>query len=346
MRHPLNRKNLLASDLPTGGARRGALYCVMTRAAVLLNCGSQSKRAARKRDHLQKILRSSRLQADLLCAEGGAELAALARRAAESAHYDLLVAAGGDGTVNAVASAVAGTNKTLGVLPLGTVNHFAKCLGMPLDLGRAVKSLEDTETSLLDVGDVNGRLFVNNSTLGVYPRIIRFREHLRTTKDLNKWAAFAYAAARMIPRHEPVKLRLTVDGSRTISAATPFVFIGRSDAKLGSLNLLRGEKPGEGELRVFIVHARRGLSLLRLASRALAGKLSGSDAVETFRAKELFIELEGDPRRLHIAMDGEIVPVRSPIHYQVRRRALRVAAPKRTTEAARAPEDLALQAGG
>jgi YegS/Rv2252/BmrU family lipid kinase len=323
----------------------------MSRVAVLLNCGSRSKRAAHERARLREILQSSRLEADLLCAEGGAELAEIAQKAASSDHYELLVAAGGDGTVNAVASALARANdfdcsntKTLGVLPLGTINHFAKTLGLPMDLAQAVQCLEDPETSLLDVGDVNGRLFVNNSTLGVYPRVIRFREHLRLNRRLHKWTAFAYAAARMVPGHEPQKLRLTIDGARTISASTPFVFIGRSDGKLGSLDLIRGEKPEDGQLSVVLVHALRGLSLLRLASRALRGKLSESDGVEVFRAAEILIE--GEERRLHVAMDGEVVKLRTPLHYRVRRRAIRVAGPKRAPETAPAPEQLVLQGGG
>jgi diacylglycerol kinase family enzyme len=325
----------------------------MSRVAVLLNCGSRSKRAAHERARLREILQSSPLEADLLCAEGGAELAEIAQKAASSDHYEILVAAGGDGTVNAVASALArasdnnGSNtntKTLGVLPLGTINHFAKTLGLPMDLAQAVQCLEEPETSLLDVGDVNGRLFVNNSTLGVYPRIIRFREHLRLNRHLHKWTAFAYAAARMVPGHEPQKLRLTIDGARPISASTPFVFIGRSDGKLGALDLIRGEKPGDGQLSVVLVHARRGLSLLQLASRALRGKLSEADGVEIFRAADILIE--GEQRRLHVAMDGEVVKLRTPLHYRVRRRAIRVAGPKRAPEVAPAPEQLVLQGGG
>jgi diacylglycerol kinase family enzyme len=315
----------------------------MLRAAVLLNAHSHSKRATHQRDRLRYLLQSSRLKADLLCAESGAELAVLAQRAAGQDHYDILVAAGGDGTVNAVASAIAGTNKTLGVLPLGTVNHFARVLGVPMDLARAVKSLEETEPSLYDLGEVNGRLFVNNSTLGVYPRIIRYREHLRATRGLNKWAAFAYAAARMIPSHEPAKLRLLINGSRELSVSTPFVFIGRSDGTLGALNLIRKEQPGDGELSVFLVHAGQTPSLLRLASRALAGKLAGAEGVEIFKAKDLVIE--GDDRTLHVAMDGEVVPLRTPLHYRVRRRALRVAAPRRGAEVAVAPKEIALEGG-
>lgn len=338
--------------------------CVMPRAAILLNCGSRSKRAAHQRARLDEILRSSRLEADLLCAESGAELADFAREAAASDRYEILVAAGGDGTVNAVASAVARANpqinqihrknhnsnttdantKIFGVLPLGTVNHFAKTLGIPMDLEQAVQCLEEPETWLVDLGEVNGRLFVNNSTLGVYPKIVRYREHLRLNRRLNKWAAFAYAAARMVPGHEPEKLRLTINGARAISARTPFVFIGRSDGKLGSVDIIPGEKPADGELNVFIVHAHRNLSLLRLASRALAGKLSESDGVEIFRAEEIFIE--GEERRLQVAMDGEVVPLPTPLHYRVRRRALRVAGPKRQAEAAQALAPLALEEGG
>jgi len=333
--------------------------CVMPRAAILLNCGSRSKRAAHQRARLEALLRSSRLEAELLCAAGGDELADLAQRAASSDHYEILVAAGGDGTVNAVASALAHAHahahetrktaasappKSLGVLPLGTVNHFAKTIGVPMDLARAVQCLEDPDTSVLDLGEVNGRLFVNNSTLGVYPRIIRYREHLRKNRHINKWAAFAYAAARMIPNHEPHSLRLTINGGRAISTSTPFVFIGRSDGKLGSLSLIRGEKPRDGELSVFLVHARPGLSLLRLAARALVWRLSEADGVEIFRAEDIFIE--GDDQRLHVAMDGEVVPLRTPLHYRVRRRALRVARPKQAPEVARAPSPLALQEGG
>lgn len=323
----------------------------MPRAAILLNGGSRSKRAARERERLSEILRSSRLQADLLSADSGAEFAQLARQAALSDHYDMIVAAGGDGTVNAVASAVWRANKDIrdtsgakimGVLPLGTVNHFAKTLRIPMDLAEAVQCLEEPATWLVDLGDVNGKVFVNNSTLGIYPKIVRYREHLRLNRRLNKWAAFAYAAARMVPGHEPERLRLTIDGARAISARTHFVFIGRSDGTLGSIDIIPDEKPGPGELSVFLVHARR--NLLRLASRALAGKLSEAEGVETFRAGEIYIE--GEARRLQVAMDGEVVPLPTPLHYRVRRRALRVAGPKREPEIVEVPSEPMLQEGG
>jgi YegS/Rv2252/BmrU family lipid kinase len=294
-------------------------------AAVLLNCSSRSRRAAERRDRLAEIIASSRLSAELYCAEDGAELAAMARRFAEG-HYELIIAAGGDGTVNAVASAIAGTSKVLGVLPLGTVNHFARNLGVPLDLARAVDRLVEAEHVWTDVGEVNGRVFVNNSTLGVYPRIVRFREQLRLRYGVNKWIAFAYAAARMLPRRDPLKIRLRADGGEEIQAITPFVFIGRSDTKLGALDLVPGQQPAPGKLSICIVRAGGRLAMLRLASRAVVGRLSSADGVEVFQAATLHIE--ADVPRLHVAMDGEVVALPPPLEYRVRPRALRVAVPR------------------
>ncbi len=257
----------------------------------------------------------------------------MARRFAGS-HYELIIAAGGDGTVNAVAAAIAGTSKVLGVLPLGTVNHFARNLGVPLDLARAVDCLADAEDVWTDVGEVNGHVFVNNSTIGVYPRIVRFREQLRLRYGVNKWIAFAYAAARMLPRREPLSIRLGIDGGEEIQATTPFLFIGRSDTTLGALDLVPGQRPEPGKLSVCMVRAGSRLAMLRLASRAMLGRLPGADGVEVFQAARL--RIEADVPRLHVAMDGEVVVLPPPLEYRVRLRALRVAAPR--TSAQRAGE--------
>src|SRR4051812_6243792 len=107
-----------------------------------------------------------------------AELPALVDREL-AAGTDALVAGGGDGTVNAVASALAGRPTPLGVLPLGTLNHFAKVLRIPLELPKAVDAIVAGHATHVDVGRVNGRIFLNNCSIGIYPNVVERRERLR-----------------------------------------------------------------------------------------------------------------------------------------------------------------------
>ena len=130
-------------------------------------------------------------QAKILVAQDGDDISALVRQ--ETQHgCALIVAGGGDGTVNAVASVLAGTDIVLGVLPLGTLNHFAKDLLLPLELEGAVDNLFTGQTIQVDVGEVNGKLFLNNSSLGIYPVIVRQREKLQE-HGRGKWSAFVQA---------------------------------------------------------------------------------------------------------------------------------------------------------
>src|SRR5688572_33128134 len=103
------------------------------------------------------------------------DIVAIAREAAESSEQ-IVVAAGGDGTISAVASELAGSDKILGVLPIGTLNHFAKDLGIPLELPAAAQTIKEGNTAAVDTGEVNGRVFINNSSLGIYPQIVSRRE--------------------------------------------------------------------------------------------------------------------------------------------------------------------------
>ena len=105
-------------------------------------------------------------------------MAPAAREAVESGAMRVLVA-GGDGTANAVAGALVGSAVTLGILPLGTLNHLAKDLGIPLTLEEAIDTAVHGEELLIDVGMVNGRAFLNNSSLGIYPHLVRHRDRQR-----------------------------------------------------------------------------------------------------------------------------------------------------------------------
>src|SRR5215213_9855688 len=142
---------------------------------VIVNAASGGGGAEEFRRLVAREFSGQGVEAEVLLAKGGARLEALARRAREGGSRTV-VAAGGDGTVNAVASALLGTGKWLGVLPAGTFNYFAKNLGIPLDVPGAVRTVAEGHATDVDVCEVNGRIFINNSSIGLYSSIIRRRE--------------------------------------------------------------------------------------------------------------------------------------------------------------------------
>ncbi|WP_437813347.1 diacylglycerol/lipid kinase family protein [Sorangium sp. So ce1078] len=292
--------------------------------AVLLNCSSRSNRAAQQRVRLGELLKESGFDAEMLCAEKGQHMGELARRVARGP-YDLIVAGGGDGTISTVAAAIADTDKTMGVLPLGTVNHFAKYLGVPLTLEGAVRTLVEGRRVRVDVGEVNGRVFVNNSTLGIYPRIVRDREALRKRSGLNKWIALGLATVSGIRRHERFRLRLILDGQE-LQLDTPFVFVANNDFKLGDVDLARQRPPSSGELGVCVAHAKSRLSTVKLIASALAGRIQKASDFSILRTTELRVEAP-QRRRLHVAADGEVLRMTPPLCYRTRPEALQVIVP-------------------
>src|SRR5262249_2923094 len=148
----------------------------------------------------------------------------------------MIVAGGGDGTIGTVAAAVAGTETALGVLPLGTLNHFAKDLGIPLDTAAAIHTLFTGRIAQVDVGRVNDHVFVNNSSLGLYPRIVQQREALQR-HGASKWIAFAQALIYVLRNHSSIYLKIKVDDAGTEFRKTPFVFIGNNKYEIAGLDI-------------------------------------------------------------------------------------------------------------
>ena len=235
-----------------------------------------------------------------------------------------VVAAGGDGTVNAVASALAGSNTPLGVLPLGTFNHFAKDLGIPVAPEAAVRTILAGRTKRVDVGAVNDRIFVNNSSLGVYPDIVREREVLRQQGHW-KWTAFAVASARVLRHSRGLVVTITA-GESTVGVHTPFLFVGNNQYQVEGLRLGKRTRLDEGRLYAYLAPRVRGRELPKLFALALVGRATREDALEAFATCGLKVDtLHQQP--LRVALDGEVVPLKTPLIYRVRPLALNVIVP-------------------
>lgn len=252
------------------------------------------------------------------------ELSAVIERAA-AGDGEVVVAGGGDGTVSAVASALTGTGKTLGVLPLGTLNHFAKDLSIPLDLGAAVETIVRGRVAEVDVGEVNGRVFINNSSLGLYPRIVAHRQEQQEQLARGKWAAFIWATLGALRRFPFLDLRITLEGKQLVRR-TAFLFVGNNEYQIAGFNLGGRKCIDRGNLGLYLTHRTGRLGLFRLGLHALFGRVEQAEDFDAFCVQEATIEARRP--QLLVATDGEVASLATPLYYRIRPRALRVMVPQ------------------
>jgi diacylglycerol kinase family enzyme len=291
--------------------------------AVLVNSRSGTAMGhPRIETELDTLFRAAGSDAEIIVLHPGDDPTEAARQA--SMRASIVVAGGGDGTVNAVASALVDSSAALGVLPLGTLNHLARDLHIPFDLPRAVAVVVTGHIGLIDAGEVNGALFVNNSSIGLYPSIVEVREALRR-QGHRKWTAMAIATARVLRRYRGVQVTIDVDGHPR-SWRTPFVLVGNNEYEIDGIHLGERARLDEGKLYVYLAPRRRAYQLPLLVVKALIGRARQSGDFEIVPATELWI---GAARRrpLHVALDGEVRKMAAPLHYRVRAKALRVVVP-------------------
>lgn len=272
---------------------------------------------------LRAKFRAQGLEPAIALAASGEEMAGCARQAvAEGA--TLVVAGGGDGTVNAVGAALVDTGVAFGVLPLGTLNHFARDAGIPPALDDAIATLAHGVRSRVDVGEVNGRIFLNNSSLGIYPDIVRDREKQQRRLGRGKWPAFAWAALTALRRYPFLSVRLCVNGEQH-ARRTPFVFIGNNAYRMQGWNIGERARLDGGALSLYVAQRPGRLALLRLAFHALFGQIEGRRDFDVLSAGAM--EIETRHKRLRVALDGEVTVMATPLRYRIRAGALTVMRP-------------------
>lgn len=237
---------------------------------------------------------------------------------------DVIAAGGGDGTINTVASCLFGTSAALAVLPLGTFNHFAKDLGIPLDLESALRNIVTGKRHRIDLGQVNDHIFVNNSSIGLYPHIVKRREGLRKKLQIDKFTAMVYATATIFRRFPVFKIKLSVD-DREYEFDTPFVFVGNNEYSMDLFNLGTRERLDGGQLCLYTTNCTGRLCLLRLALRLFFNKLEQSTHFSSKLVKEL--TLSSKRKKLRVSLDGEVARLVPPLRYRILPAALDVIVP-------------------
>jgi diacylglycerol kinase family enzyme len=290
---------------------------------VIVNTTSGAGHPDERLEGIREAFSAAGIQARIVACRKGGELGDLARREA-LAKPRVLVAAGGDGTVNAVASAVAGTGTALGVLPLGTFNHFARDMRIPLALEEAAQAIAANHQVRVDMGEVNGRLFLNNSSIGLYPEIVRKRDEQRRRLGRSKRAAMFWAMVTVLRRHPFLDLRLKLDKGEE-RRRSAFVFIGNNAYAMEGFDIGSRERLDGGHLSVYLAQRRGRFALFALALRALFGRLSQARDFEALHTRSLRIETRH--QRMSVATDGEVNVMQMPLDYRARPAALRVIVP-------------------
>jgi YegS/Rv2252/BmrU family lipid kinase len=291
---------------------------------VIINAGAGNPHIEQRVQKLTKLFEDGGLRVDIRLASSGDELDTLMRAAADE-RPRLLVAAGGDGTISTAAAALADSSTVLGVLPFGTLNHFAKDLHIPLELEEAVATIVDGHSIAVDVGDVNGRIFINNSSLGLYPDMVRDRERQQTRLGRGKWRSLVWASVAAFRRYPFLKVRIEVEGTRS-EHVTPLVFVGNNEYGMEGFDIGARQRIDAGALSIYIVKKQGRAALVRLALEALVGRLRQARDFEALTATEFVI----DTRHAHIlvATDGEVQRMKTPLTYRIRPRCLRVIVPE------------------
>lgn len=292
--------------------------------AVLINrdAGALGKRGRVNRAGVVEALRHAGIKADPQWLSGP-EVRKRAE-AAVAAGAKLVIAGGGDGTLSRVAGVLAGTDTALGVLPLGTLNHFARDLSIPADLKAATALIATGKPRLVDVGEVGDRVFINNSAIGVYPLMVLDREAQRAHFGLGKRWAMAVAAVHTLLRFSSERLTLTAD-DRQAQVDTPLLFVGNNAYRMQLPNIGRRESLETGELFILVLRRKSPLGFSLAAARSLLGRIRKDDVVRLEHVRRM--RVDSAKSHLVVAVDGETVRLKPPLDYRIRPRALKVIAP-------------------
>lgn len=268
-------------------------------------------------------------ETQLLPSDSLREAAERARERVARGEIDAIAVGGGDGSIRTVAGVLADTGIPLGVIPLGTLNHFARDLGLPADLDGAAAVICAGHARVVDAAEVNGELFVNNSSIGIYPSMVQDRERLRQGRGWTKWTAMLVAGLRTLKRFPVRRLSISAEGW-TEPCRTSCVFIGNNRYEIEAAAFGRRRRLDCGELCLYVAKPQSRLSLIWLGLRSAVGFLDGERDLRAFTARAAVIDAR--QHRMLVALDGEVQRLRSPLRYRSRPGALRVFAPPSAEE--------------
>lgn len=288
---------------------------------VVLNAGSGHAETELRCSTIRDVLAEAGRTCHLEIVEDAAQLGEIARRMAQEAKRSngVLVAAGGDGTINTVAHQAVLQGCVFGVLPQGTFNYFGRTHGIPEDLAEAVRSLLTSTVQPVQVGMVNDRIFLVNASVGLYPALLEAREQDKRQYGRSRVVAILSALKTALGRHRPLRIALETDGVvRKLRTATLFVGNNRLQMEQVGMEPLT-EAVEDGELAAIAPRRVGKLGMLGLLLRGALGRLGDAPNVVAFSFKRLTVKhARLSPRRtVKVATDGEVMRMPMPLEFRV-----------------------------
>ena len=309
------------SPASTAGSKMPALSASAP-CFLVQNAGSGRQEPARERELLERALGAAGRRFRYWQVSGGAELQRAAREAvdAASAEGGVVIAAGGDGTVNSVVGVALGRGCPVGVLPQGTFNFFARTHGIPTDTEAAVRTALGTIVRPVPIAQVNDRIFLVNASLGLYPQLIEDREaYYARQAGRHRLVALWAGLGTLLREHRQLRLHLEKDGRVQRDIRTPTVFVGTNRLQLEQIGIPEATEVDSGRLAVIALRPVGTLQMLGLLVRGALGRLGDADNVVSFSAEELTVRpaRRYGTARAKVAIDGELCWLPTPLRFRV-----------------------------
>ncbi len=291
---------------------------------IILHKAPGTRPPAENLEALKQAAAARGFAADVLFAETNEEVVERAHEAALGG-AEIIAGCGPDSVLSAVAAGIMGTSARLGVLPCGSFNHFAADLGIPDDLDGALRVLAEGIAEPVDIAEVNRQVFLNNSTVGIYPRIAHEQEEEVRRSKGHKVKAFAHAMTRILRKYPSLTLRFKM-GGKDLVRRTSFIFIGNNEYILEGLRMSRREGLTQGFLDIGLAQRTKRADLIRTFANAIFSKRANEPQLEEHRVEE--VHIDSRTRFVPVALDGQVKIMRTPLRFKIRPKALEVMLPK------------------
>ncbi len=295
---------------------------------IVLNAGAGKHDAGDTQQTLARVFDAAGRRHEFLLIEDAADIDRTAKEAVRLAceQGGIVVAGGGDGTINGIAQHVLGHSCAFGVLPQGTFNYFGRVHGISQETEVAATALLRAVPTPVQVGLINDKIFLVNASVGLYTRLLEDRETAKARLGRSRLVAIGAGLMTLI-RHRR-QLRLTLEaGGQTREIRTPSLFVGNNRLQFDRLGLPEGEALEHGRLAAVVVRPIGALAMLGLALRGALGRLGEAENVTSFPIQRLTVHPHRR-RMIKIATDGEVTRMRPPLVFRVAPRPLLLMVPR------------------